>query len=63
MEKSTMSVPEAGAALSVSRATSYRLARSGEIAGVPVLRVGRQLRVSRRALERILNSYEKEAKL
>ncbi len=40
----TVSVEAAGALLGVSRTTAYRLAACGEFP-VPVLRVGRQLRV------------------
>lgn len=52
--KETLSVPEAGKRLGIGRNTSFKLARAGCIGGVPVLRLGRQLRVSVFALERVL---------
>ena len=40
----TTTIPEAAAMLGVSRNTAYALAaREGELAGVPVIRVGRRL--------------------
>lgn len=48
----TMSVPEAGRLLGLSRNSAYDAARRGEI---PVLRFGRKLRVPRVALERLLS--------
>jgi excisionase family DNA binding protein len=47
----TMSVPEAGKHLGLSRNASYAAARRGEI---PVLRFGKKLRVSTSRLERML---------
>ncbi len=47
----TMSVPEAGRLLGLSRNAAYEAAHRGEI---PVLRFGRKLRVPRLALERLL---------
>lgn len=47
----TMSVPEAGRLLGLSRNAAYEAARRREI---PVLRFGRKLRVPRVALERLL---------
>ena len=49
----TMSVTEAGAVLGCSRGLSYRLAREGKL---PVLKLGRKLRVPRAALERMLEN-------
>lgn len=40
----TVSVEDAGALLGVSRTTAYRLASSGEFP-VPVIRVGKKLRI------------------
>jgi excisionase family DNA binding protein len=40
----TVSVEEAGALLGVSRTTAYRLAACGEFP-VPVIRIGRKLRI------------------
>ena len=47
----TMTVEEAGRALGISRATAYKCAANGEI---PTIRIGRLLRVSVAALEKLL---------
>ena len=49
----TVSVPEAGRALGVGYSLSYRLAKAGKI---PVLRLGRKLRVPIAALEEMLKN-------
>lgn len=54
----TVDVTEAGRRLGIGRCTSYRLARQGSLAGVPVLRVGKKLRVPVRGLERVLEGRE-----
>ena len=42
----TLTIPEAAAMLGVSRNTAYTLAaRDGELAGVPIIHVGRRLLV------------------
>ena len=53
-KRRTVSLPEAAAILGISENTAYRLAaRDGRLcAGVPALRVGRQLRVGIPALDR-----------
>jgi excisionase family DNA binding protein len=51
-ERKTMSVPEAGRWLGIGRNASYEAARRGEI---PVIRIGRLLRVPVVRLERKLN--------
>ena len=48
----TYSVPEAGAQLGVGRDAAYQAVRNGEI---PVIRIGRLLRVPRIALEKMLS--------
>jgi excisionase family DNA binding protein len=48
----TVSVPEAGRQLGLSKNASYAAAQRGEL---PVLRFGRKLRVSLPALERLIN--------
>jgi excisionase family DNA binding protein len=59
MELKTVSVPEAGRWLGVSRNTAYAAARHGEI---PTIRVGRQLRVPLVALQRKLEQAGEPAK-
>jgi len=54
----TISIEEAGRRFSVSRTTSYKLARQGSIGGVPVLRVGHKFRVSTRAMDEVLGVQE-----
>ena len=53
----TIDVPTAGRAFGVGRDESYRLAREGLFA-VPVLRLGRYLRVTRAAVLRALGIDE-----
>ena len=48
----TVSVEEAGEILGCSRNTAYEAVRRGEI---PVIRIGKLLRVPKAALERLLN--------
>ena len=51
----TLTIPEVAALLGISRNAAYEAARSGELAGVPVIRVGaRRLVVPRRPLEQLL---------
>lgn len=49
----TVSVPEAGRLLGISRCTAYELVRIGTI---PSLRFGKAIRVPRRALDRMVDS-------
>jgi len=51
MDNQTITVPEAGKALGLTRHGAYEAAKRGEI---PTLRFGRLLRVSRRWLEGVL---------
>lgn len=53
MTNQTCSVPEAGKALGIGRCTAFRLAREGKI---PVLRLGKKLRVPLPALEELLRN-------
>jgi hypothetical protein len=50
----TVGVERAAALLGVSRGLAYAAARTGELAGVPVLRVGRRLLVPAAELARAL---------
>jgi excisionase family DNA binding protein len=52
MEKLTYTVMEAGDLLGLSRATAYNLVHKGVI---PTIRLGRQLKVPRVQLEKLLN--------
>ena len=54
----TVDVTEAGRRLGIGRCTSYRLAQQGNIGGVPVIRVGKKLRVPVRGLDRVLEGRE-----
>jgi excisionase family DNA binding protein len=47
----TMSVPEAGRLLGVSRETAYKAVHAGQI---PALRIGKRLVVPREAFERLM---------
>ena len=51
----TVSVEEAGKALGCSRNIAYEAVRRGEI---PVIRIGKLLRVPKAALERLLNGVD-----
>ena len=57
-EPLTVSVPEAGKILGVGKAAAYEAARAGQI---PVLRVGRFLRVPMAALRRMMESPSRAA--
>lgn len=50
----TFTIPEAADLLGVSRNSAYAEAQTGELAGVPVIRVGRRLVVPRVPLEAVL---------
>lgn len=51
-ERLTLTVEEAARFLGISRGLAYEMARCGKL---PVVRFGRRLLVSRRALERMLD--------
>lgn len=58
----TVDVPTAGRCWGMSRTSAYRAARSGELApGVPVLRLGRRLVVTRAALLAALGIAERDS--
>ena len=52
IDRLTLTVEEAAHLLGISRGLAYEMARSGKL---PVVRFGRRLLVSRRALERMLD--------
>ena len=54
IETGTYSVPEAAKRLGVSRGHAYEVAKSGTLAGVPVVKVGSRMMLSRAAVERLL---------
>ena len=56
-EQLTISVPEAGRMLGCGRNLSFKLARENKI---PVLRLGKKLRVPVRALELMLENVGRE---
>ena len=49
-----MNLSELAAELGLARNSVYEAAKSGEICGIPVLRVGRRLLVPRAPVERLL---------
>jgi excisionase family DNA binding protein len=53
VERLTISVEQAGVMLGVSRVLAYQMANNGQL---PVIRCGRRLLVSRRALEAMLDA-------
>lgn len=53
LDDPTLSVPETGRLLGVSRSTAYEAAAKGQI---PVLRIGKLLRVPKLALQQMLAS-------
>ena len=53
IECQTLSVPEAGKILGVSRNTAYDAVKTGQL---PVLRIGRKIRVPKVLLHRMLAS-------
>ena len=61
MSTATLTIPQAAVLLGVSRNTAYEDARRGELAGVPVIRVGRRLLIPRAPFERVLGIGEEEA--
>jgi len=62
MTRATVDIPEAAALLGISRNAAYEAARSGELAGVPVIRVGpKRLVIPRAPLMRALGLEPQEA--
>ena len=57
-QRRTLSVPEAGRWLGIGRNAAYEAARRGDL---PVIRIGRLLRVPVVALERMLDRSEPAA--
>lgn len=57
----TLTIEEAAKELGISRYLAYEQARAGQIAGVPVLRVGRRLLIPRAALDRVLSGEANES--
>jgi excisionase family DNA binding protein len=55
LERPTMSVEEAGQLLGVSRCSAYRAANTGQL---PVIKVGKSLRVPSAAVRRMLHLEE-----
>jgi excisionase family DNA binding protein len=54
----TLTIPEVAELLGVSRNSAYEAARSGSIAGVPVISVGRRLLLARKPLMEVLGIDE-----
>jgi predicted DNA-binding transcriptional regulator AlpA len=55
ISRETLNIEAVGRVLGVSRAVAYELARRDELP-VPVIRLGRRMVVSKRALEEVLSS-------
>jgi excisionase family DNA binding protein len=55
IEPDTLSVPEAGKRLGISRNLAYEAAARGEI---PIIRIGHRVLVPRVALERLLAGFQ-----
>lgn len=61
-ERATYSVPEWAKRLGISKQLAYQHARaSGEIAGVPVICIGKRMVLSREAADRVLRGELVEA--
>ncbi len=58
-ERETVNIEDVGLALGISRHTAYVLARRDELP-VPVIKIGRRIVVSRRALDDLLNRRKGE---
>ncbi len=54
MNTATLTILQASELLGISRNSAYEAARTGELAGVPVLRVGRRLLVPAASLRAVL---------
>ena len=54
METLTITIDEAARLLGIGRNLAYQAARTGSLASVPVIRVGKRLLVPRAPLERLL---------
>jgi len=55
----TLNIEAAGKMLGISRAVAYELARRDELP-VPVIRLGRRMVVSQRALEEVINARRED---
>lgn len=55
IERMTVNIESAARMLGISRAVAYELARRDQVP-VPVIRLGRRMVVSKRALEDVLNA-------
>jgi excisionase family DNA binding protein len=53
--RQTLNIEDVATVLGINRSTAYELARRNELP-VPVIRLGRRMVVSRRAVEELLNS-------
>jgi excisionase family DNA binding protein len=58
MSPATFTVSEAAEVLGIGRNTAYQEAKTGELAGVPVIRVGRRLLIPRARLLALLGIPE-----
>lgn len=58
--RETLNIETVGKMLGISRPVAYELARRDELP-VPVIRLGRRMVVSKRALEEVLHAYKEGA--
>jgi len=56
VERLTLTIPQAGKLLGISRGLAYQLAREGKI---PVIRLGKRLVVPKLALQKLLSGESK----
>jgi excisionase family DNA binding protein len=59
MSRETLNIEAAGKMLGVSRSVAYELARHNRLP-VPVIRLGRRMVISKRALEEVLSARKDE---
>lgn len=59
ISRETLNIEAAGKMLGISRAVAYELARRDQLP-VPVIRLGRRMVVSKRALEEVLSARKED---
>lgn len=59
IERETLNIEAVGKVLGISRAVAYELARKDQLP-VPIIRLGRRIVVSKRALEEVLSARKEQ---